>query len=144
MPNNTGFKNTKLLIKEMRLKRGLSQSRLGEALGLSQAQVGKIENGDSVNGSRLEDIANFFGCSVSDLFYGAEKQEDFVPDKSLSQDIHDAISYVLKNKKLSISKESYADAFSFIYNEISNSSKNKIEALQESNIANVIKLVREG
>lgn len=55
-------------IKELRIQKGVSQSKLGEALGKSHAAVSDIENGKTeLNASDLPVIANFFGVPLSDF-----------------------------------------------------------------------------
>lgn len=59
----------KLRIAELREARGLSQAKLGEMVGLSDASISRIETGDQVKTSaRFERIAQALGVSVVELF----------------------------------------------------------------------------
>ena len=56
-------------IAALRKARGLSQSTLGRAVGVSFQQVGKYEKGQNrLGSSRLQQIAEFFDVPVSTLF----------------------------------------------------------------------------
>jgi transcriptional regulator with XRE-family HTH domain len=56
-------------IKMRRLEVGMSQQELGEALGVSFQQIQKYEKGvNGVRGSRMEQIAEALGVSVSFLY----------------------------------------------------------------------------
>lgn len=55
-------------IKDLRVQKGVSQSKLGEALGKSHAAVSDIENGKTeLNASELPVIADFFGVLLSNF-----------------------------------------------------------------------------
>jgi transcriptional regulator with XRE-family HTH domain len=59
-----------------RLQMGMSQSELGQALGITFQQVQKYEKGTNrVSASRLYKIANLLGMEISDFFKGAETAE---------------------------------------------------------------------
>jgi len=131
-----------LLVKEFRVKAGLTQREFGKKVGLSQTQVGKIESGLHVSLYRLNQIARVLNCRVSNLINDGDK--DFGPDESLANDIHQAICFVDKNKSSSLSRRDYTSVFVRIYNQICEPGKLKIEVLQEENIHNVIKLVQNG
>lgn len=56
-------------ITRRRTQRGLSQSRLAEAIGISFQQVQKYETGlNRVSGSKLWRIAEVLGCEAGDFF----------------------------------------------------------------------------
>jgi transcriptional regulator with XRE-family HTH domain len=60
-------------IRIQRLKKGLSQKKLGDALGLTFQQVQKYEKGTNRVGSgRLYKIASIFGIPVVALFEGTD------------------------------------------------------------------------
>lgn len=64
-------------IREARLLRGISQERLGKALGLTFQQVQKYERGTNrVGASRLFDIAEILGVPVSYFFEGLEQRSE--------------------------------------------------------------------
>ncbi len=55
-------------IKQWRIKRGISQERLGDRVGLSGASISQIENGkQGYSQENLEAIADALGCDVVDL-----------------------------------------------------------------------------
>jgi transcriptional regulator with XRE-family HTH domain len=55
-----------------RISAGVSQQRLGDALGVTFQQIQKYEKGaNRISASRLQHIANVFGVSISEFFDGA-------------------------------------------------------------------------
>ena len=77
-------------IRALRLERGLSQSNLGEGIGLTFQQVQKYEKGTNrVSAGRLQRIADMLNIPVT-FFYGgmssrAKKREAGDPDFSFMQ-----------------------------------------------------------
>lgn len=68
MPHKTDV-NAGLRLRERRLAKGMTQTQLGEAVGLSFQQVQKYEKGTNRMGaSRLQQFASILGCDVSDFF----------------------------------------------------------------------------
>ncbi|MBA9071699.1 transcriptional regulator with XRE-family HTH domain [Methylobacterium sp. RAS18] len=62
-----------LRIRTLRRSRGLSQTALGIAIGVSFQQIQKYENGaNRVGAGRLSDIARVLGASVSTFFEEGE------------------------------------------------------------------------
>ena len=59
------------LIREIRLRKGLTQRQLAEALGISQPQLSRVEN-DHVRQdiARLQRIAEVLGVELSELVLG--------------------------------------------------------------------------
>lgn len=58
-------------IKKLRRLKGMTQTQLADALGLTFQQVQKYEKGTNrVAGSRMIDTMNALGCSITDLFEG--------------------------------------------------------------------------
>lgn len=58
-------------IRAFRTRRGLSQSALGERIGVTFQQVQKYERGTNrVSGSRLYEIAGVLGVSIADFYEG--------------------------------------------------------------------------
>jgi transcriptional regulator with XRE-family HTH domain len=56
-------------VRTFRLERGLSQEKLGDALGLTFQQVQKYEKGTNrIAAGRLQHIAEILGVSVTDFF----------------------------------------------------------------------------
>ncbi|WP_373393604.1 XRE family transcriptional regulator [Raoultella ornithinolytica] len=60
-------------LKIAREKAGLSQAELGEAIGLSQQSVAKIENGDTQQPRKIKEIAKALGVSQTWLQLGIEE-----------------------------------------------------------------------
>lgn len=64
-------------VRMRRMLVGVSQVKLGEALGLTFQQVQKYEKGSNrISASRLQQIANMLGVQVSFFFDGAPTSED--------------------------------------------------------------------
>jgi transcriptional regulator with XRE-family HTH domain len=61
-------------LQRIRKSRGISQTALGEALGISFPQIQKYETGiNRVSASALYEMARALGVSLDDLFSGAEQ-----------------------------------------------------------------------
>jgi transcriptional regulator with XRE-family HTH domain len=74
-------------VRVRRLTQGLSQEKLGEALGLTFQQVQKYEKGTNrIGASRLHQIAQFLKVDVSYFFEGlsSEKQSSGFAEESTS------------------------------------------------------------
>jgi transcriptional regulator with XRE-family HTH domain len=64
-------------IRQRRTMLGMSQEKLGDALGLTFQQVQKYERGTNrVGASRLWDLSRILGVPVSYFYSGAEADED--------------------------------------------------------------------
>jgi len=63
-------------IKLARTRAGLSQKKLGEAVGVSQAAIQKIEVGEARTSTKLIEIANALGVKPEWLSFGAEPMAD--------------------------------------------------------------------
>lgn len=62
------YKDEKSL-RAMRLKKGLTQSQLAEAINTSQPQITKLENGDTdFRSATVIKLAGFFGVKASEMF----------------------------------------------------------------------------
>lgn len=72
MPRDTDIHIGRRL-RQARLARGLSQSALGEKLGVTFQQIQKYESGaNRIGGSRLWDISGVLGVSVGYFFEGLD------------------------------------------------------------------------
>ena len=61
-------------IRELRKCRGISQSELGEAIGLNHSTIAKYELGSrSVNIDTIRKMCDYFGCSMDYLMGQPEK-----------------------------------------------------------------------
>jgi transcriptional regulator with XRE-family HTH domain len=66
-------------IKKRRMMLGMSQEKLGEALGITFQQVQKYEKGTNrVGGSRMVEIAKVLGVPIAHLFEGASNDAEAV------------------------------------------------------------------
>jgi transcriptional regulator with XRE-family HTH domain len=69
-------------IRIFRLAKGLSQSALGERLGVTFQQVQKYENGvNRVGSSRIAKISKILGVPIGRFFDGSGKTADGVTDE---------------------------------------------------------------
>jgi len=63
----------KLLLRDLRQAKELSQDELARQLGVSRQSIISLEQGEYLPSTRLLlDMINFFNCSVADLFSGVE------------------------------------------------------------------------
>ena len=64
------------IIRDARLKKGLTQSELGEKVGVQKSAIAKYENGRVVNIKRstLQGLADVLGLNPSVLVVGDENQ----------------------------------------------------------------------
>ena len=70
-------------IRICRLQRGLTQTELGDHLGVTFQQIQKYENGaNRVGASRLDQIAGALGVGLSTLFDGSKTANREDPDLS--------------------------------------------------------------
>jgi len=58
-----------LQIKDLRIKKGLTQAELAESTGIERTSIVRIENGSQgLNVHRAHKLAQALGCTVDDLF----------------------------------------------------------------------------
>jgi transcriptional regulator with XRE-family HTH domain len=70
-------------IRICRLQKGLSQTELGERIGVTFQQIQKYEKGSNrVGASRLTQIAGVLGVSLPTLFDGAPSVGESLPEQS--------------------------------------------------------------
>lgn len=63
-------------VRLLRIQRGVSQEKLGDALGITFQQIQKYERGaNRISSSRLSAIANYFKVDVATLFAGTSHDE---------------------------------------------------------------------
>jgi transcriptional regulator with XRE-family HTH domain len=68
-----------------RMLAGMSQGKLGEAIGVTFQQVQKYENGKNrISASRLHQIAAVLGVAVSAFYEGSPSAEDASADRPAS------------------------------------------------------------
>ena len=60
------------MVRQLRTARGMSQTTLGEKLGITFQQIQKYERGHNrIGAGRLQDIATIFGVDIQTLFPAA-------------------------------------------------------------------------
>ena len=69
-------RRVKIVLKDIRKKRGLSQKRLAESIGMSLQNIQNIEYGEakSIPLETLEKLCNALDCQVGDLLIHFPKQ----------------------------------------------------------------------
>jgi transcriptional regulator with XRE-family HTH domain len=73
-----------------RLLVGVSQEKLGDALGVTFQQVQKYEKGTNrISASRLQQIAEMLGVSIGFFYEGAPRQDGSVDDRPASDTIRE-------------------------------------------------------
>jgi len=71
-------------VRELRIRAGMSQTKLGEALGVSFQQIQKYENGSNRMGaSRLVQVATALNVPLAHLFTGVDMAEADRPEPAL-------------------------------------------------------------
>jgi transcriptional regulator with XRE-family HTH domain len=84
-PNPTD-KHVGSRVRMRRMMLGISQEKLGDALGLTFQQVQKYEKGTNrIGASRLQQIANILQVPVAFFFEGAPNSGAAVPDEGAAQ-----------------------------------------------------------
>lgn len=96
---NTGYK-----IKELRIKKGLTQQELGDLLGIQKAAVNKYETGRVINLKRstIKKLCEIFDVTPQELLglENAEFAEDTIPSASgVSPACSDLKKQICKMKK---------------------------------------------
>ncbi|MEQ8604678.1 MAG: helix-turn-helix transcriptional regulator [Marivibrio sp.] len=71
-------------VRELRIRAAMSQTKLGEALGVSFQQIQKYENGSNRMGaSRLVQVATALNVPLAQLFTGVDMAEADRPEPAL-------------------------------------------------------------
>jgi transcriptional regulator with XRE-family HTH domain len=69
-----------------RIEFGATQAQVAKFLGVNQSQYSRIENGENIADKYMEKLAEYFGCSASELWQGPylkEIEDEFLKNKSL-------------------------------------------------------------
>lgn len=106
-------------IKKFRNSLGLTQKEVGNYLGISQSEFGRIENGHRRIGGHLKNILFLLNCSEEELIYQSD-QKVFVPiyclpSKAGSEGIQFDKSIETK-VEISLAKENYEKIFCVFQN----------------------------
>lgn len=114
-------------LKKLRMKKGISQQKLGEILGISQQSVNKYENQDCEPDIKmLISISEFFHTTI-DYLVGKEKEEkeDKNNDNTENSNSYDLsekeADFIERYRNFSIEQQ---DAFSCFLDAFSNSYNN--------------------
>ena len=70
-------------IKEARRKKGWSQERLSEEIGVAVTYISRVERGNQINLKRLAQISNVLGVKLEYLITGVVVQEENYLDREL-------------------------------------------------------------
>jgi len=62
----------KFSLSKLRLAKGLSQSKLGELMGVAQPQVARYESGDDLKMSVIEKLAEALGVPEEEVYFAAK------------------------------------------------------------------------
>jgi transcriptional regulator with XRE-family HTH domain len=67
-------------IRELRKKKGINQTELGEAIGISSKSISMIENGQNKpTVQQIEMLSKFFNVSADYILFGIENTKDIEP-----------------------------------------------------------------
>ena len=77
MSQNMTTEGMKMKIKEIRVKKGVTQLELAKKLGVSRSTVAMWEAGiNTPNASKIPEISRVLGCeSIDELFFEDEKKD---------------------------------------------------------------------
>ena len=75
-------------LKELRLKKGVSQTEVGDVIGVCRSAICQYEKGVRLpNAEDLVKLANYFNVSVDDLLGLEEKQIEHIVDSDFEKEI---------------------------------------------------------
>ena len=67
-------------IRELRKKKGINQTQLGEEIGVSSKSISMIESGQNKpTVQQIEQLSKFFNVSADYLLFGKESTQDIEP-----------------------------------------------------------------
>ena len=78
-------------IKMLRKAKGISQSELGDVLGITQNAISLIEKGiTTISATQIKKISEFFNVSADYIIFGIESKKDIEPmDREILKTIRD-------------------------------------------------------
>lgn len=78
-------------IKALRKAKGISQSELGDVLGVTQNAISLIEKGiTNISATQIKKISEFFDVSADYIIFGIESKKDIEPiDREILKTIRD-------------------------------------------------------
>ena len=90
-------------IKELRKKKGINQTQLGEAIGVSSKSISMIENGQNKpTVQQIEKLSKFFNVTSDYLLFGIENIEpierDFLKIIRTDSKVYEALAGMLNSK----------------------------------------------
>ena len=94
------FKN---VFKSLRLKSGLTQQQMADALKLSRSTVGMYENGEREPSFEiLETIADYFNVDMNYLIGNKDYSQVITPDYYYNKDASAAAQFLLENPEYKV------------------------------------------
>lgn len=94
------FKN---VFKSLRLKSGLTQQQMADALKLSRSTVGMYENGEREPSFEiLETIADYFNVDMNYLIWNKDYSQVITPDYYYNKDASAAAQFLFENPEYKV------------------------------------------
>ncbi|MCI5713868.1 MAG: helix-turn-helix domain-containing protein [Lachnospiraceae bacterium] len=94
------FKN---VFKSLRLKSGLTQQQMADALKLSRSTIGMYENGEREPGFEiLESIADYFNVDMNYLLGKKDYSQVIAPDYYYNKDASSAAQFLFENPEYKV------------------------------------------
>lgn len=102
-------------IKEFRTKRGISQQRLAELLGVSRPAISQMENGErKVSADELDRLAKIFNISVNSLLNREKEPEVILEEKGEEEKLEPSIRISVPQNNL----EKFKEVLLYILNKV--------------------------
>jgi len=115
MPANKTMAKIGKKIKELRTKKGISQQRLAELLGVSRPAISQIENGErKVSADELDWLARIFNISVNSLLNKERGPEVIFEEKAEEKKLQSSIRINVPQKNL----EKFKEVLLYILNKV--------------------------
>jgi len=115
MPANKTMAKIGRKIKELRTKKGISQQRLAELLGVSRPAISQIENGErKVSADELDWLAKIFNISVNSLLNKEKEPEVILEEKTEEKKLQPSIRINVPQKNL----EKFKEVLLYILNKV--------------------------
>jgi transcriptional regulator with XRE-family HTH domain len=100
-------------IRELRKKKGISQTQLGQEIGVSSKSISMIENGQNKpTVQQIEELSKFFDVTTDYLIFGIENTKDIEPiEREILRTIRDDRTLYGKLIKMMDAKKSVINSF---------------------------------
>lgn len=80
-------------LRELRLQRGMTQTQVGDLIGVSCVTVGRYEAGErEPSNAKISALADYFGVSIDYLMGRDETEKELSADEKKRKEIIEAIS----------------------------------------------------